>query len=431
MSKSNTDADEMVSSDAEDSFADGISRRKALKTSAVAGGAAATAGCLGANSGGDRAPTVYVTNNSERTISVIDAAADEVIDTLFIDAATSFPANQHGTGADSEYDVLWFNVSGGVEAYDPETLEMIAEVETGFGPNYQNVTPDGEHLVIASGGTTQLNPNPDNPEDMVYTRVDANPDSDTFGEVTGEISTGYVGPCDMTMGPDSEYAFAVDVAGEALRVLNVDPFETVAEVDVGESLVDGDVLPFMCTASFDGEVLFVENGEGQLGPEGERVGSESIWDISDPENPTELAKLGAEDGLSGSPITSEISPDNEAAYLFTPGQGVVVVDIAEQTIEKELDIGGTAISGTWGPNREKLYVPVGDANQVAVIDHEQRAVTTTIDVGEGPTGATSGMVRPNDDAAASILGTFASLGLRVGEFPTTFCPDGYCYCGKP
>ncbi|EMA69101.1 hypothetical protein C461_05702 [Halorubrum aidingense JCM 13560] len=415
-------------------FAAGVDRRRLLQASGAVGAATALAGCSddgGSGGDGDAAPTMFVFNNGDRTVSVLDAEADELITSVYLDTTASFPANQYTTGIDDEYDVLWLNVSGGVRAFDQRTLDELAFVETGYGPNYPNATPDGDHLLIASGGTTGMAPEGD--EAHAIFRVDADRDSDAFGEVTGEIETGYVGPCDMTLGPDGDYAFVVDVADESIRVLSVDPFETVARVDAGEPANEegGNVLPFMCTASFDGQYLLVENGEGTLGsdPEVPRVGSESVWDISDPENPEEVAKITRDDGLPGAPITSEVAPDNAAAYLLIPGAGVGVIDLESFEYETTLDVGGNAISAAWGPNREKLYVPVQDANEVAVIDHERREVVATVDAGAGPTGAVAGTVRPEGDAVAQIRASLASLGLAVGDMEATYCMDGHCYCG--
>ncbi len=414
-------------------FEKGVGRRRVLQTSGAVGAATALAGCLTGDGDDDEvgAPTMFVFNNGDRTVSVLDTETDELLDSVFIGTTASFPANQYTTGADSDYDVAWLNVSGGVRGFDQRTMEEVAHVETGYGPNYPNVTPDGKHLLIASGGTTGMDPDPDDPEDHAIFRVDADPDSDSFGEVTATIETGYVGPCDMTLGPDGEFAYVVDVADETLRVVRVDPFENAALVDVGEPATEGNVLPFMCTATFDGQYLLVENGEGELGsdPEIERVGSESVWDIADPENPEEVARITRDDGLPSAPITSEIDPHNEAAYLFTPGAGVTVIDLDAYEVADTLDIGGVAIAGAWGPNREKLYVPVQTANHVAVIEHESRSVVETIDVGEAPTGALGGMVRPDGDAMASLQASLASLGLAFGEMEATFCMDDHCYCG--
>ncbi|MFC4542434.1 YncE family protein [Halosolutus amylolyticus] len=392
---------------ATDPFREGIDRRRMLQSSAAIGttATATLSGCL-SDSNGARAPTVYVFNNGDRTLSIVDADADELVETVFIDTTASFPANQYGTGADSPSETLWLNVSGGVRALDQHTVDEVAAIETGFEPNYPNLTPDGNHLLVAAGGTTTIDPDPDDPPDHVILRIDADRESDTFGEVTGEIEVGYTGPCDTTLTPNGEYGFVADIANETLTVVRVDPFEIVTRVDVGDPAGEGNVLPFMCTASFDGDLLLVENGEG------------------------ELDRITRDDGLSAPPITSEISPDTDAAYLFTPGiDAVTVIDLDERAVDRELDVGGSAISGAWGPHREKLYVPVQTANHVAVIDPERRAVLTTIDTGETPTGAVGGMVRPETTTSQRLRSSLATLGVSFGDREPTFCPDDNCYCG--
>lgn len=414
-----------------DPFASGVDRRRLLHSSAAVGAMTSLSGCFSRVSG-DREPTVYVFNNGDRTVSVVDAVADEQLDTPFIDTTASFPANQYGTSAESEYDVCWLNVDGGVRAIDQHTLEEVAAVETGYGPNYPNLTPDEQHLLVASGGTTTIEPEPEDEETHAIFRIDADRDSDTFGEITGEIETGYTGPCDATLGPDGEYVFVPEIANETIAIVRVDPFEVAARVDVGEPAGPGDVLPFMATASFDGKLLLVENGEGELGsdPAIQREGSESIWDITDPEEPEEIERITRDDGLSAAPITSEVAPDTDAAYLFTPdAEAVTVVDLDEQAVDRELDVGGQSIAGAWGPHREKLYVPVQTANHIAVIDHARREVVTTIDAGESPTGTVGGMVRPEADATSQLLGSLATLGVDVGDQERTFCPEDNCYCG--
>jgi len=195
----------LANGDRKNPFAGGVDRRRLLRASGGVGAAAALAGCSGGGNGGGREeaealPTVFAFNNGDRTVSVVDPERDEAVATAFLDTTASFPANQYSTGADGSYDVLWLNVAGGVRAFDQGTLTELAFVETGYGPNYPNVTPDGDHLLIASGGTTGLDPDPDDPEDHAIFRVDADRESDGFGEVTGEMRTGYVGPCDATLG---------------------------------------------------------------------------------------------------------------------------------------------------------------------------------------------------------------------------------------
>lgn len=417
--------------DRRDPLAEGVSRRRMLRSSAAVGSTVAAAGCTGGEAGDRREPTVFAFNNGDRTVSLIDPEADELIETTFLGTTSSFPANQYGIEADGEYDALWLNVEGGVRAVDQRTLEEVAAVETGFGPNYPNLAPDGRHLVVAAGGTTTLDPDAEDPPTHRIVRVDADRGSDAFGTVTGAIETGYDGPCDVTMGPDGEYAYVAEINGEAIRVVRVDPFETAAVVDVGEPAGPGRVLPFMCTAPVDERLLLVENGEGELGPDPAvpRRGSESVWDLSDPAAPVEVARITREDGLPAAPITSEVAPDGSAAYLFTPGAGVTVLDLERRAVDRTLEVGGSAIAGTWGPRREKLYVPVQDADHVAVIEHDRRAVTTTIEAGASPTGATAGPFRPDPDRLDRLRASLASLGVAVGEREAAHRPGGHCHCG--
>ncbi|MFB6352882.1 MAG: hypothetical protein ABEJ92_02235, partial [Halobacteriales archaeon] len=127
--------DQGESSRRTDPFASGVGRRRLMRASAAAG-VASVAGCSGLGGGGGDeggAPTVFVFNNGDRTVSVVDAANDELVDTVFVDTTASFPANQYGTTPDADYGVLWLNVDGGVRALDAGSLDETAFVETGFG----------------------------------------------------------------------------------------------------------------------------------------------------------------------------------------------------------------------------------------------------------------------------------------------------------
>ncbi|MDS0475519.1 twin-arginine translocation signal domain-containing protein [Natrinema sp. 1APR25-10V2] len=90
---------------AKNPFRNGIDRRRVLRSSAAIGATATLSGCL-SDSTGSQAPTVYVFNNADRTMSVIDGAADELIETVFIDTTPLFPANQYGTDVEVSPSVI-------------------------------------------------------------------------------------------------------------------------------------------------------------------------------------------------------------------------------------------------------------------------------------------------------------------------------------
>lgn len=394
-----------------------LSRRRLLQTSATAG-VTASAGCVGRFTDDD-GDTVFIFNTGDMTVSLIDPADDEVVTTTHLGATSSFPSNQYSPRlADGSEEVLWLNVGEGVRAIRIKTLETVAEIETGSDANWLERTPNGEHLVVSAR----------EPSHRQF-RIDADPSSEEFGAITGEIDRSDEdgideqdgpGPCDITFEPDGEYGFVPDLYGNSLTVLRVDPFEIVTQVEV-DPLGDAEhAQPWMGTAGWNGEILLIENNEGE-------GGTESIWDVSDSESPEELARLTSEDGLGEGALTSEIGPDDEVAYVFTPGsEDVSVIDIEDREVTDRLDLGGQAFAGTWDPAREKLYIPVQTADEVAVIDNDERAIVERISVGSGPNGATASSVRPDGDSIREAMAALASLGVIEGGEPTHCVGDCYC-----
>jgi YVTN family beta-propeller protein len=402
--------------------ADRVSRRRLLATGAVAG-AVATAGCAGTDEAGDDGSgqsTVFVFNTGDGTVSLIDPRRDEVVETRAIGLSASFPSNQYTPElVDDPSDSLWLNVGRGVRGFSVGALSEATKIGTNSGANWLERTPDGRHVVVSAR----------EPSHQQF-RIDADTDSETFGEVTAEIDRtgeggrgdrGGPGPCDVTVHPNAEHAYVPDIFGDTLTVLGIDPFEVVSQVDV-EPVGDDPARPWMATASPDGRRLLVEHSEGE-------TGTEAIWNVDDPAAPREIARLTAADGLGRRPLTSEIGPGSERGYVFTPGSNdVTVIDLAAGAVIDRLDLGGSAFVGTWNPSRTKLYVPVQTNDEVAVIDHERAAVVERIGVGPSPYGATSARTRPADDPASALSLTLARLGVEPETMGTTYC-IGNCACG--
>ncbi|WP_436927140.1 YncE family protein [Halosimplex amylolyticum] len=419
----------------------GVSRRGLLAGSATAG-AALAAGCSsgstddadgpratttadGTGSGEGGEATVFVFNTDDATVSIVDPERDEVVDTQHLGLSASFPSNQYTPELTTDAaDPLWLNVNRGVRALAAGSLSEVAHVDTGSGSNWQELTPDGESVVVSAREPAHVN----------Y-RIDADRDSETFGEITGEIDrtdeggrggNEGPGPCDVTIHPDGEFAFVPDLFGDTLTVLDLENFEIETQVDV-PPVGDG--------ANADGAGSASKPWMGTVAPSGDRLlvehqtGTESVWDTSDPASPELLAQLTPDDGLGEGALTSEVGPDSRVGYVFTPGtDDVSVVDVEDREVDGRIDLGGAAFVGTWGPSHEKLYVPVQTNDEVAVIDHGSREIVERISVGSAPYGATAARVRPETDEAASLLAAMAAVGLNVGEADTTYC-IGNCACG--
>jgi len=147
-----------------------ISRRGLLGVTAAAG-AVATAGC--ASGGGETpgavegAPTVFVFNTGDGSVSVVDAEADEVVETRAAGVTSSFPSNQFSPRlVDRPGEHLWVNADRGVRALGAGSLSEVTRTETGSGANWLERTPDGAHLLVSAR----------EPAHSQY-RLDADPDS--------------------------------------------------------------------------------------------------------------------------------------------------------------------------------------------------------------------------------------------------------------
>lgn len=415
------DADPFVfpNADAPRARPPGPSRRR-LVTGTAAIGAAAVAGCVGSDEAAtsDRG-TVFVFNTADGTVSIVDVATDEVVRTASIGVTSSFPSNQFSPRlTDRREQPLWLNVDRGVRALAVGSLSTIGRVDTGSGANWLERTPDGRHVIVSAREPVHR-----------QFRVDSVPSSGSFGEVTGEIDRstedGYgsndgPGPCDVTIHPDGRYAYVPDLFGNTLTVLDIASFEVVEQVSV-PPVGEGPARPWMATVAWDGQSLLVEHDEGQ-------TGTESVWDVSDPATPREVTRVTAEAGLGKRPLTSEIGPNSETGYVFTPGsEDVTVIDLAAGAVSHRISLGGAAFVGTWDPAHEKLYVPVQTNNEVVVIDHATGEIATRISVGSAPYGATAATVRPAENAGDALIQRLDSVS-PPGGAGTTYC-IGNCACG--
>lgn len=389
--------EELLNPEAGNRSANGVSRRDVLGVSAAAC-VSLTAGCISSlpGTGQEAEPATVFVFNEDQTVSFIDVETDEVLQTTYLGTTDSLPANQYSIQVTGQnYPILWLSSDRGVTAVDGSSLEIRSRTETSYSPNYPNLTPDGQYLMVASGGTSTRVPKPEHPTHTI-SRIDADPESSSFGEKLETLDYGKRGPCDMTVGPNGDYVYVPDVYEETFSVISVDPLEVVGRLELSP-LVGDRTLPFMATAAWDGSLVAVEVPEGQPGQREGRQSTERFIDVSDPEEPEEVAALTEDDGLGAYPLTSEISGDNEFAYIFTlDSQDVTVVNLDSFTVENRLDLGGPAIGGTWGPSLTKLYVPVLSNDTVKVINHGEREITGTISVKQGQKGVTAGRIRPDD-----------------------------------
>jgi hypothetical protein len=337
-----------------------MNRRTFLKASALGVGSLALSDLRWSSARGAARALIVVANAGDAqtgtapSLSVVDPATYEVVGEFSVAQPYSFPA----TRWDFRRDLLWgWGDADNVIAVRLSSGERVVDLPTGSSENYTELTPDGRFVVVTARFADR------------YLKVGADPEHGDFGRVVAELRT-YQGasPCDMTMTPDGRYAYAPDRGGDTLTTLRVDTFERASQIRVA-SRTRAALEPYMATASPTGNVLLVENA---VVPGGSPTGSESVFDLSDPAKPVEVARLGAGDGLGAGPITSGISLDGRYGLVICrDASAVSVIDLERLAVVERVQFpaGSNPLTGTFAYDGrgETFFVPLPGRDAVAAI----------------------------------------------------------------
>jgi YVTN family beta-propeller protein len=354
-----------------------------------------------------------VSNNGGPSVTLIDPASLEVLATLPLAGAFSFPA----TRWDPERDLIWsgFAESGAVDAFRLSNGQRVAHVATGSKQNYTELTPDGAALLVAARDRDRL------------LRVDADPASATFGTILGQLDQPAGSqPCDVTVRKTGDYAYLPDRGRDTLTTVAVGAFRAASRVRLGRKGGSGALEPYMATVSPTGNVLFVENA---VVAGGSPTGSESIFDLADPSRPREVARLSTSDGLGRMPLTSEITPDGRYGMVICRASDEVsVIDTRALKVVAKVAFpsGSRPVAGTflYGDDAvSTMFVPLPGRDAVAAIDVPGFQVRKLIPVGPRPVGAVF-LKAPLPDRPRAR----AELGVALADgrsFPEG-CPDPCC-----
>ena len=389
-----------------------MNRRTFLKLSAAGLSTAALARLPWGRAQGSAQDLIVVSNAGDGTVSLIDPHGLEVLKTLPLAGAYSFPA----TRWNFERDLVWSGLPAGpnnaVLAYRLSTGERVLELPTGSSQNYTELTPDGRHLIVAARFVD------------TFLKISADAGAPDFGEVVTKIET-YAGasPCDITVSADGRYAYAPDRGGDTLTTLRLDPFERVSVTPL-ESKTDAPLEPYMGTVSPIGRHLLIENAPVEGGPD---AGSESVFDLKDPAQPVEVARLSQRDGLGRGPINSAVTQDGRYALVICRDSSEVsVIDLEELEVMTSVALpsGSNPLMGTfvYGGDTDTLFVPLPGRDAVAAVGIPGFEVTL-IPVGPRPLGAVY-LRAPLPERAAVLRPVGAALA--AGRAFAADCPDRCC-----
>lgn len=342
----------------------------------------------------------YFTANEGGSISKIDVATNEVVETISLEGAvhnvqvspegkvlgatlvpgmrhdegpTNEPSANHETMAD-DHDSVTNNhdddqnmnmnehsntntteghsmgMTGSAFFFDTKTNELIKEVKVGNHPAHIVFTSDGKYALVTN--------NEDNNVSVI--------DLGTY-TVTNTVETGK-GPHGFRISANDKFAYIANMGEDTVSVINLESFTEEKKIKVGP-------MPVTTGVTSDGKTLIATlNSENSL----------AIVDLAT----DEVTKV--EVGVG--PAQVYIQGDNKFAFVANqgtaenPSTSVTKVDLESKTAVATIETGKGSHGVVVSPDNKFVYVTNMFENTVSVIDNEQNKVIQTVEVGETPNG---------------------------------------------
>ena len=297
------------------------------------------------------ADEVWITNEKDNTISVIDVESLEVIRTI--------PTGERPRGITFSQDFSLVYVcasdSDTVQVLDPDSGKILHDLPSGEDPEQFVLHPNDRHLYIA------------NEDDAITTVVDTE-----SRKVIAQIDVG-IEPEGMAVSPDGKIVITTSETTNMAHWI-----DTESQAIFANTLVD----------SRPRHAEFTES-RGELWVSSEIGGTVTVFRVEDQ---TELAKIRFEvKGVNDDrvqPVGFEFSADETRAFVaLGPANHVAVVNAETYEVEKYILVGRRVWHMAFSPDRSRLFTTNGVSGDVTVIDVDTLKAIKTIKVGRFPWGA--------------------------------------------
>ena len=294
---------------------------------------------------------VYVSNETDDTISVIDTATQQVIDTI--------PVGLRPRGItftnDYKHLLICASDSNAIQMLDVATGEVVVELPSGDDPEQFALHPNGKWLYIA------------NEDDALATVLDIETQ-----QPIAEINIG-VEPEGVAVSHGGDVAVVTSETTNMVHWIDTASQSLVANTLVGSR-------PRDAMFSHDDQELWVS---AEIG------GTVTVYDVA---SKTEKHLLQfALPGVAADriqPVGIELTSDGAWAFVaLGPANHVAVVNRATMTVEDYILVGRRVWHMALTPDEKSLYTTNGLSGDVTLIDVDSQKATKTIKVGRFPWGA--------------------------------------------
>lgn len=289
---------------------------------------------------------LFVTNEADDTVAVIDAASGKLEKTIAIGG------RPRGIGFSSDRSKVYVALGddNAIGVVDTTSLEVLPKIPAGSDPEAFAVHPNGNIYLSNEdeGKASVLNP--------------------ATGEILAEVEVG-IEPEGVAVAPDGKRVMVTSESTNMVHVISVPEHELVANILVGAR---------------PREVAFSEDGKyGYVTCE---VGGEVVkWDL-ETNKIVQRKKLRREIRMV-KPKGIRRSPDGSSFWIATGrGNAVAILDGETLELKKTIPVGKRVWGMAFSRDGKRLYVTNGlDAN-LSVIDVEKMEEIGKIPTGEMPWG---------------------------------------------
>ncbi|WP_150524104.1 PQQ-dependent catabolism-associated beta-propeller protein [Roseibium sediminis] len=286
-----------------------------------------------------------------------------------------------------------------VTVVDTETWEALAEFEAGNRPRGIGVSPDGKHLYVCASDDDSIKvfdtttyeflwslPSGPDPELFVlspdgHTLYVSNEDDnlvtvvDTLKKtIIAEVPVG-VEPEGMAVSPDQKYVINTSETTNMAHFIRTDTYKIEHNILV-------DQRPRYARYTNDGQTLFVSSEIG---------GTVSVINAGGETGPVLEGKISFEvPGVQAEwlqPVGMRITSDNQWLFVaLGPANRVAVINIPNREVEKYILVGQRVWQLEFTPDEKYLLTTNGNSNDITVIDVAAQEAIKSIQVGQQPWG---------------------------------------------
>lgn len=297
------------------------------------------------------AEEIWITNEKDDTISVIDVATLEVTRTI------ETGERPRGITFSKDFSRVYVCASDSdtVQVIDPDTGKVLHDLPSGEDPEQFVLHPDDRHLYIA------------NEDDAITTVVDTQ-----TRRVVAQIDVG-IEPEGMAVSPDGTIAITTSETTNMAHWIDTETQELFAN-----TLVDS--RPRHAEFAREGSELWVSSEIG---------GTVSVFNVADQ---AEITKINFEvQGVHPDrvqPVGFEFTDDEKTAFVaLGPANHIAVVNAETYEVEDYLLVGRRVWHMAFSADKSLLFTTNGVSGDVTVIDVAARKPIKTIKVGRFPWGA--------------------------------------------